>query len=133
MKKYIPLLVAAVVFILAILLLQPESKVQVVVLDQRPAGRARACRISIWRCASFPNPSARWTPSSIPPKRSGRRSRPTARRATSCACAHLGEPMTLQPDERAIAIRVDDASGMGGLIAPGDIVGLTAVIFDQRA
>jgi hypothetical protein len=39
--------------------------------------------------------------------------------------------MTLQPGERAIALKVDDASGMGGLIAPGDIVGLTAVIANR--
>lgn len=38
------------------------------------------------------------------------------------------EPLALAPDERAIAITVNNASGLAGLLRPGDIVGVTAVI-----
>ena len=40
----------------------------------------------------------------------------------------LGEPIQLQPNERALAISVDDATGLAGLLKPGDFVGVTAVI-----
>ncbi|GIV67108.1 MAG: hypothetical protein KatS3mg047_1501 [Bellilinea sp.] len=45
--------------------------------------------------------------------------------------AHLGEkPVTLQPDERAVAIQVSDSAGLAGIIRPGDRVGVTAILTD---
>jgi pilus assembly protein CpaB len=127
MKKYIPLLVAAVVFILAILLLQPESKMQVVVLtNDLPAGHILADIDMAVReiPESFRPVDAVENPSEVV----GQTIKTDRSKGDILRLRHLGEPMELQPGERAIAIRVDDASGMGGLIAPGDIVGLTAVI-----
>jgi pilus assembly protein CpaB len=130
MKKYIPLLVAAVVFILAILLLQPESKVQVVVLtNDLPAGHVvedidlavRELPESFRPADAIEHPS----------QAVGQTIKTDRAKGDILRLRHLGEPMELKPGERAVAIRVDDASGMGGLIAPGDIVGLTAVI-DSR-
>ncbi len=127
MKKYIPLLAAAAVFILAILLLQPESKEQVVVLtNDLPAGHV----------LTDVDMSVREIPESFrpvdavenPSEAVGQTIKTDRSKGDILRLRHLGEPMELQPGERAIAIRVDDASGMGGLIAPGDIVGLTAVI-----
>jgi pilus assembly protein CpaB len=43
--------------------------------------------------------------------------------------SHLGgEVIILAPDERAVAIHVTDATGLAGLIRPGDMVGVTAVM-----
>jgi pilus assembly protein CpaB len=132
MKKYIPLLVAAVVFILAIMLLQPESKVQVVVLtNDLPAGHVlqdidmavRELPESFRPVDAIENP-AQAVGQTIKTDRS---------KGDILRQRHLGEPMTLQPNERAIPIKVDDASGMGGLLSPGDTVGLTAVIFGRDA
>jgi pilus assembly protein CpaB len=127
MKKYIPLLVAAVVFILAILLLQPESKVPVVVLtNDLPAGHViEDIDLAVRELPeSFRPADAVETPSQA----IGQTIKTDRSKGDILRLRHLGEPMELKPGERAIAIRVDDASGMGGLIAPGDIVGLTAVI-----
>ncbi len=127
MKKYIPLLVAAVVFILAILLLQPESKVQVVVLtNDLPAGHV----IEDIDLAVRDLPESFRPVDAIghPSEAIGQTVKTDRSKGDILRVRHLGEPMTLQPGERAVAIRVDDASGLGGLIAPGDIVGLTAVI-----
>lgn len=38
------------------------------------------------------------------------------------------ESLTLAPNERAVAITVNNASGLAGLLRPGDYVGVTAVI-----
>jgi pilus assembly protein CpaB len=127
MKKYIPLLVAAVVFILAILLLQPEAKVQVVVLtNDLPAGHV----LEDIDMAVHDLPESFRPVDAIenPSEAVGQTLKTDRSKGDILRLRHLGEPMTLQPGERAVAIRVDDASGMGGLIAPGDIVGLTAVI-----
>jgi pilus assembly protein CpaB len=43
--------------------------------------------------------------------------------------SHLGgEVILLAPNERAVAIHVTDATGLAGLIRPGDMVGVTAVM-----
>lgn len=40
----------------------------------------------------------------------------------------LGDTIRLQPDERAIAVAVNNASGLGGLLKPGNRVGVMAII-----
>jgi pilus assembly protein CpaB len=131
MKKYIPLLVAAVVFILAIMLLQPESKVQVVVLtNDLPAGHVlQDIDMAVRELPESFRPADAFE---YPSEAVGKTLKTDRAEGDILRAAHLGEPMTLKPGERAIAINVDDASGLGGLLAPGDIVGLTAVIFDRE-
>ncbi len=132
MKKYIPLLLAAVVFVLAILLLQPEAKVQVVVLTgDLPAGHilsdidmaVREIPVSFRPSDAVEEPS----------EALGQTVKTDRSKGDILRLRHLGDSIMLQPGERAIAVRVDDASGLGGLIAPGDSVGLTAVIFGRDA
>ena len=131
MKKYIPLLLAAVVFLLAIFLLQPEAKAQVVVLvNDLPSGHTlsdvdmavRELPISFRPVDAIEHPS----------EAVGQTLKTDRSKGDILRRRHLGEPMTLKTGERAIAVRVDDASGLGGLIAPGDMVGLTAVIYSQQ-
>jgi hypothetical protein len=45
--------------------------------------------------------------------------------------SQLGELITLQPNERAIAVHVTDASGMGGLLHTGQLVGVVAIVPHQ--
>ncbi len=48
------------------------------------------------------------------------------------AAEHLGgQTLELQPDERAIGIEVTDSAGLAGLLKPGDLVGVTAVLRDS--
>ncbi len=43
--------------------------------------------------------------------------------------AHVGgQNVELAPDERAIAVEVNDSAGLGGLLKPGDMVGITAIL-----
>lgn len=131
MKKYIPLLVAAVVFILAILLLQPESKVQVVVLtNDLPAGHVLSDIDLAVR--ELPESFRPVDAVEYPSEAVGETLKTDRSKGDILRLRHLGEPMALQPNERAVAIRVDDATGLGGLIAPGDIVGITAVIYGNN-
>lgn len=45
----------------------------------------------------------------------------------------LGPRIELQPDERAIAIRLNAVSGLAGLITPGQTVGIMATITDTES
>lgn len=131
MKKYIPLLVAAAVFILAIMLLQPEAKAQVVVLvNDLPAGHVlQDIDMAVRELPESFRPVDAFE---YPAEAVGKTLKTDRTEGDILRLAHIGEAMALQPGEREIAIRVDDASGLGGLIAPGDIVGLIAVIFDRE-
>jgi len=127
MKKYIPLVLAAVVFILAILLLQPEAKVPVVVLTaDLPAGHVLTGIDMAVR--DLPESFRPVDAVEDPAAAVGQTLKTDRSKGDILRQRHLGEVMTLELGERGIAIKVDDASGIGGLIAPGDIVGLTAVI-----
>ena len=44
---------------------------------------------------------------------------------------HLNEAMRLRPSERRIALSVDSVSGLAGLLRPGDLVGVVAVVHVQ--
>jgi hypothetical protein len=125
------LLVAAVVFILAILLLQPESKVQVVVLtNDLPAGHVLQDIDMAVR--ELPESFRPVDAVEYPSEAIGQIIKTDRSKGDILRLRHLGEPMTLQPNERAIAIRVDDSTGLGGLIAPGDMVGITAVVYGNN-
>lgn len=46
--------------------------------------------------------------------------------------SHLGQPVALLPDERALAVQVNDATGLAGLLKPGQHVGVAAVWLDRN-
>jgi pilus assembly protein CpaB len=131
MKKYIPLVIAAVVFLLALVLLQPESTSQVVVLvSDLPAGHTLAAvDMGVREIPDSFKPSDAIT---APAQAVGQTLKTDRSAGDILRKRHLGQPMTLQANERAVSITVDDTSGMGGLIAPGDVVGITAVIFGNN-
>jgi pilus assembly protein CpaB len=112
--------------------LQPESKTQVVVLvNDLPAGHILdAVDMAVRELPDSFKPSDAIT---TPAQAVGQTLKSDHSAGDILRKRHLGEPMTLKADERAVAIRVDDATGLGGLIAPGDVVGLTAVIFGNQA
>jgi pilus assembly protein CpaB len=131
MKKYIPLVVAAVVFLLALFLLQPEGKSQVVVLvNDLPAGHVLISKDMAVR--EIPDSFKPVDAITSPAKAVGQTLKTDHMAGDILRLRHLGQPMTLKADERAVSINVDDASGMGGLIAPGDLVGISAVIFGNN-
>jgi pilus assembly protein CpaB len=132
MKRFIPLLLALVVFIIALFILQPESKITVgVLVFDLPAGHV----------LTIDDLEPREIPASMAPADAvtssaeavGQTLKIDRSAGDVLRLSQLGEPMSLQPGERAVAIRVDDASGLGGMLAPGDMVGLTAVLSDGRS
>lgn len=132
MKKYIPLLLAIAVFLIAFVLLQPEAKIRVAVLiNNLPAGHVlTAADIEPREVPlSFAPADAVTTSSGA----IGQILKVDRSAGDILRQAHLGEPVILQADQRAVAVTVDDSSGLGGLIGPGDLVGVTAVISDNNS
>jgi Flp pilus assembly protein CpaB len=132
MKKYIPIILAVAVFLVALVLLQPEEKIRVAVLTaDLPAGHMLTAADVEPRevpLSYAPADAVTTSAGAVGQVLKSDRSAGDVLRE-----AHLGEPMSLQVDERAVAIMVDDASGLGGLIGPGDMVGVTAVVFGDNA
>ena len=128
LKKYLPVILAAIAFAVVLLFLQPAPKAQVVIAARDlPAGHTIV--LEDLRLAEMPE-------SLIPPN--ALTDLMTAIDQTLSmdrsigdviTTSHFGERMELRPDERAIAISVEDASGLAGLIKPGDYVGINAVIY----
>lgn len=132
MKKVLPYLLAAVVFLFALALLRPPAQTQVVTaaLDL-PAGHTLTEGDLTLR--SMP---AEVLPAegviTDPAQAVGQTLRVDRTAGDVILTTHLGESqVALKPDERAVAVHVTDASGMGGVLKPGDLVGVSAVIFKQ--
>lgn len=47
--------------------------------------------------------------------------------------SHLGNLVALQPNERAISVRITDSNGVSGLLTPGQVVGVIATIPQNNA
>jgi len=131
MKRLLPLLMAGIVFVIALVLIQPESTVALVIASRDlPAGH----QITAGDLAS------REFPKSLAPTGAYEDPTPLVGQVLSIARssgdiiypANLGgEKLVLNSDERALAIEVSDSAGLAGLLQPGDMVGVTAVIFDS--
>ena len=128
MKKIFPVLIAGLVFLLVLGLSRPENQVDVVVAAvDLPArhtigeGDVIVKRLSV---SSAPQDAFRQ-----PGQLYGQTLRFDRMAGDVILPAHLGgEQIELQPNERAIALRVNDSAGLSGLIQPGDLVGVTAVL-----
>jgi pilus assembly protein CpaB len=127
-KKYLPIILAAVAFAVVLLFLQPAPEAQVVVAARDlPAGHTIV--LEDLKLAEMPQ-------SLIPPNAltdlvAAIDQTLSVDRSIGdvLTAGQFGERMALHPDERAIAISVEDASGLAGLIKPGDYVGINAVIY----
>ncbi|MEW5869139.1 MAG: Flp pilus assembly protein CpaB [Chloroflexota bacterium] len=131
MKRFLPLLIGAVVFFFALVMLQPEDTTSVVVAAANlPAGHT----------ITEADLTLQEYPKSMVPEGAFVETTPLVgqtlrieRRAGDVLYPENlgGEAITLAPDERAIAIHVTDSGGLAGLLKPGDLVGVTAVLPDM--
>ena len=130
LKKYLPLILAALAFIAVLFFLQPAPKAQVVVAARDlPAGHAivlEDLKVQEIDEALLPENAILDLMEAVGMTLSVDR---TA--GDVITQAHFGERMVLRPKERAVAISVEDASGLAGLIKPGDTVGVNAVIYAE--
>jgi pilus assembly protein CpaB len=127
MKKFFPLLVAAAAFILVLVMMQPPPQTAVVVAA-RDLSRGHIVRENDIRMAEFP---AEMVPADAVTDALmlvGESLIMDRTQGDIIQVSHIGEPIRLRADERAIAIHVTDSSGLGGLLKPGDHVGVNAVI-----
>lgn len=128
MKKILPILLAAVAFIAVLLILSPapEENVLVAAYD---ISMGHVIEAGDFVYATFP--------SEMIPEDAVYETEPivgltlmTGRsQGDIVRMSNIGsEPMALAPNERAVAITVNNASGLAGLLRAGDQVGVTAVI-----
>lgn len=129
MKKLFPLLIAGVVFLIALVLIRPEATIGVVVASRDlPAGHALS--VDDLTLQQFPRSLAPTGGYAETDLLIGQTLRVERTAGDVLYPTHLGgETIVLAKDERAIAIQVTDSAGLAGLLRPGDMVGITAVIF----
>jgi len=128
-KKIVPYLLAALVFVFVLVLLRPSPQQQVVTAAiDLPAGH----RIVESDLVMRPLESDRLPEDVIsdPQLIIGQTLRQERTAGDLVLTRHIGaEAVMLQPNERAIAITVSDSAGLAGLLRAGDLVGVNAVVF----
>ena len=128
MKKVIPIVLAVIVFFIVLLLLTPPAQVRVAAAAVDLAqGHVIVAEDMVVK--SFPKEVVPQDVVTDPASLVGlivmvSRSQGDMMRKSSVGV----ELLALQPDERAVAINVDNASGFAGLLRPGDKVGISAII-----
>jgi len=126
-KDWLALIAAALVFIVAVTLLQPPPQVSVVTAarDLPPGHTLAEGDVSV-----IPLPRAAVPPDAFtdPTEVVGQTLAVARSAGDVIRPAHLGRPVRLAPDEREIGLRVVDASGLAGTLGIGDRVGVVAVV-----
>lgn len=130
LRKLLPLLLAGVTFIFVWLALSPGQQTQIAVAAvDLPAGHViRAEDVTM-----------RAVPADLVPTNALSATTPLLGQTLAVPrtagdallLSHLGQAVTLKPDERALAVRVTDSTGLAGLLQPGQHVGVAAVLFDS--
>ncbi len=130
-KKYLPYLLAVLVFFVALAMLRPPEQTQVAVAAvDLPAGHVLTEGDLVMKGvpADLLPPEGAITDPAVAVGQALRIDRSAG---DLILTAHLGEkPVVLQPDERAVAIQVSDSAGLAGIIRPGDRVGVAAILTD---
>jgi pilus assembly protein CpaB len=127
MKRIFPLFLAVLVFLIAFILLRPApSRVVVVAAYDLRAGRV----LQESDLALKSLPAANLPPDVITAKELliGQPLRIDRGQGDVIRASHVGNMLILQPGERAVAVRVTDSTGIAGVLAPGQLVGLVASI-----
>jgi pilus assembly protein CpaB len=128
MKKLLPILLAAVAFIVVLLILSPTPDENVLVASN-DLSMGHVIEDGDFIYATFPSDmipdDAVYESSEI----MGLTLMTGRSQGDIIRMSNIGtEPMALAPNERAVAITVNNASGLAGLLRAGDMVGVIAVI-----
>ena len=126
-KKVIPYVLAILVFFVALILLHPApSKMVVVAAHDLPAGHTLvASDLSLVAMPASSVASDAMTDTKLAV---GQALKIDRGQGDILRTSNLGQMMTLQPDERAVAVKVTDSTGLVGLLVPGQKVGIVASI-----
>ncbi len=128
MKKLIPIVLAAAAFIVVLLVLSPTPEEDVLVAAfNLPMGHV--VQSSDYYLAAFPQDMIPDDAIRSSDQVVGKTLVVGRSEGDILRLSNIGdEPMAMAANERAVAITVNNASGLAGLLRPGDLVGLTAVI-----
>ncbi len=132
MKKIIPILLAVIAFVVVIVILRPAPSLEVLVAarDLVSGHVIESEDVTLERIPKeLVPPSAYFQASDAV----GKTLSMNRTQGDLILPVHLGEAVALQPDERAIAVNVVDATGLAGLLREGDRVGLTVTLVVQGA
>jgi len=126
-KKVIPYVLAVIVFIAALVLLRPAPSKTVVVAayDLRAGHTLVEGDLSLQAMPASSVASDALTDTKLAVGQSLRIDRG---QGDILRTSNLGELITLQPDERAVAVKITDATGLAGLLVPGQQVGIVASV-----
>jgi pilus assembly protein CpaB len=130
LKKFAPLILAAVAFVVLLVFLQPAPEAQAIVTTRDlPAGHTiilEDLKLEEMPASLIPENAVTDLMEAAGQTLSMDRSQ-----GDTITTAHFGKRMELKANERAIAISIEDASGLAGLIQPGDTVGINAVVYAE--
>jgi pilus assembly protein CpaB len=126
-KKVIPYVLAIFVFIIALILLWPApSKMVVLAAHDLSAGHTLVAGDLYLQ----PMPASAVASDALTDTKLavGQTLKIDRGQGDILRTSNLGEMITLQPDERAVAVKVTDETGLVGLLAPGEKIGIVASI-----
>jgi len=126
-KKALPYVLAVIVFIVALVLLRPAPSKTVVVAAQDLNAGHTLVESDLSLQAMPSNAIAADALTSIS-QAVGQTLKIDRGQGDIIRSSNLGQLITLQPDERAVAVKVTDATGLVGLLLPGQKVGVVASI-----
>jgi pilus assembly protein CpaB len=126
-KKIIPYVLAIIVFFAAMILLRPApSKTVVVAAHDLRAGHTLVesdLTVQPMPASSVASDALTDTKQAV-----GQTLKLDRGQGDILRTSNLGELITLQPDERAVAVKVTDTTGLVGLLVPGQKVGIVASV-----
>jgi len=130
MKRFLPVAAAGIVFLLSLAMLRPEPTRKVVVAAaDLPAGWT--IRPEDVALQEVPQRMVPADALANPDAAVGKTVRISRAKGDILRESVLGAPVVLGPDERAIGVKVSDASGLAGSLQPGMRMGVVAVIFSE--
>ena len=130
MKRFLPVAAAGIVFLLSLAMLRPEPTRKVVVAAaDLPAGWT--IRPEDVALQEVPQRMVPADALANPDAAVGKTVRISRAKGDILRESVLGAPVVLGPDERAIGVKVSDASGLAGTLQPGDRVGVVAVVLES--
>ena len=130
MKKVFPLVIAAIVFVIALVLLRPAPSRMVVVaaFDLRAGHVLQETDLELM---SVPDDVLAVDVLTEKSMLIGQPLRIDRGQGDVIRASQLGNLIAVEANERAIAVHVTDASGVAGLLVPGQMVGVIASIPQQ--
>ena len=127
MKKLFPIVIAAIVFLIAFAVLRPAPSQLVVVAAHDLKGGHVLAEQDI-EMKAVPAEILAEDVVTDAALVIGQPLRIDRGKGDVIRSSHIGNLITLQPNERAIAVKITDGNGVSGLLTPGQTVGVIATI-----